>query len=69
MKMSKIVLVKTVKIEIDALLQNAESQIQSSTKMQKIDFLHSNVIFFMKFFLLNNKQSLAGCMFDHFIIL
>jgi hypothetical protein len=35
-------------MEIDALLQNAKSQIQSQTKMPKIDFLHLTVYFFMK---------------------
>ncbi len=51
-------------MENDALLQNAESKIQSWTKMPKIDFLHSVVYFLLhmayKIFMLNCKQSLAG---------
>jgi hypothetical protein len=35
-------------MKIDALLQNAESQIQSETKMPKIDFLHYTVYFFIQ---------------------
>jgi hypothetical protein len=35
-------------MEIDALLQNAESQIQSWTKMPKIDFIHYTVYFFFE---------------------
>ncbi len=35
-------------MEIDAFLQNAERQIQSETKMPKIDFLHCTVNFLFK---------------------
>jgi hypothetical protein len=35
-------------MEIEALLQNAESQIHSYTKMSKIDFLQFTVYFLMK---------------------
>jgi len=37
-------------MEIEALLQNAESQIHSYTKMPKIDFLKSTVYFLWTFF-------------------